>query len=139
MAFITNDDYGVQAHNEVLNLLDKTDDQRNLRLAESMAISLIKTRLSGRYDVSKIFEATGDNRNMYLVSCVIAVAIYKLYTQKSPRQIPEYRKTDYDDVIDWLDRIGNGSESADLPSKPNEEYTSKLNLFSLYKPNNNKY
>lgn len=139
MAFITKEDYGVQAHNEVLKLLDNSNDERELRRAEGFAISQIKMRLSGRYDIQKIFDAKGDEREPYIVMIVIDIAIYHLYSQKSPRQIPEYRQLRYDDAMEWLNKIGSGGESADLPSKPAEEYKSKLNLFSLYPPSNNKY
>ncbi|NDW10941.1 phage protein Gp36 family protein [Dysgonomonas sp. 520] len=139
MAFLTDDDYGVQTQADVLNLLDKTEDKRELRKAERMAISQIKKRLAGRYDLTNIFNKTGDDRDEYIVMITIDIAIYHLYAKKAPRQIPEYRQLRYNDAMTWLEDVGNGTSPTDLPPIPSDDYSGQVRIFSLYKPNNNKY
>jgi phage gp36-like protein len=137
--FITDDDYTVQAKQEVLTLLDATEQRSALRKAEKYAIAEITKRIGGRYSISDVFSKTGDDRDMYIVMITIDIAIYHLYSQKAPRKIPEYRDTRYHDALEWLVSVGSGETPTDLPAFPEETYKGEVRIFSLYKPNDNKY
>lgn len=139
MAFITDDDYDVQSQNDVLKLLDNSNDKHRLRQAEKYAIGEINKRLAGRYDMANVFNKTGDDRDWYIVMITIDIAIYHLYSQKAPRQIPEYRQIRYDTAIEFLRDAGNGTNPTDLPPIPTENYKGEVRIESLYKPNNHKY
>jgi hypothetical protein len=135
--FITNEDYSVQARNEILELLDGTLEYK-LRAAEGMAIAQIKMKAGGRYNMEEVFSKRGDERNAFIVMITIDIAIYHLYSQKPARKIPEPRKDRYNDAIIWLDAVHDGKPT-DLPLLPPEEYEGDMRIFSLYPPNNNKY
>lgn len=139
MSFITDDDYSVQARNDVLTLLDKSDDNATLRQAELYAISQITMRLSGRYDMNLVFSQRDSDRNYYIVMITIDIAIYHLYSQKAPRKIPEYRDIRYRDAMDWLEDVGNGNNPTDLPAIPEDKFVGQVKIGSIYKPNNHKY
>jgi phage gp36-like protein len=137
--FITDDDYTVQAKQEVLTLLDPTEQRSALRQAEKYAIAEITKRIGGRYNMSDVFSKTDDERDMYIVMIVIDIALYHLYSQKAPRNTPKYRDTRYHDALDWLISVGSGETPTDLPTFPEEIYKGEVRIFSLYKPNDNKY
>lgn len=137
--FITDDDYDVQTQADVLKLLDNSSNKHRLRQAEKYAIGEINKRLAGRYNMQQVFNQTGDDRDWYMVMITIDIAIYHLYSQKAPRQIPEYRQIRYDTAIEWLRDVGNGSNPTDLPPITEENYRGEVRIQSLYAPNNHKY
>ncbi len=139
MSFITDEDYSVQARQDVLTLLDNTENNTAIRKAENYAMSQINMRLAGRYNMSQVFSQTGDNRNAFIVMIAIDIAIYHLYSQKAARKIPEYRDIRYRDAMDWLEDVGNGKTPTDLPPITAEDYTGQVRIMSVHKPNNHKY
>lgn len=50
----------------------------------------------------------GDNRNSKMVDIMIAVSLYFIHRICSPRNIPELRKTEYDNAILYLENVMNG-------------------------------
>lgn len=137
--FITDEDYDVQTQTDVLRLLDSSDDKHRLRQAEKYAMGEINKRLAGRYDMTAVFSKTGDDRDAYILMIAIDIAIYHLYSQKAPRQIPEYRQIRYDNALEWLRDTGTGSNPTDLPPIPSDEFKGQVRIWSIHKPNNNKY
>jgi hypothetical protein len=61
---------------------------------------------------------SGDNRNPQLVELNVHIAIYKLSTRISPRNIPDIWVKNYDDAIKWLKNAARGNDiTANLPMK----------------------
>lgn len=139
MSFITDEDYSVQAKEEVLSLLDPSEQHTALRKAEKFAISEINKRLAGRYNMQEVFCKTGDDRDAYIVMITIDIAIYHLFSKKAPRRIPEYRDIRYHDALEWLKDVGNGTTPTDLPQYETEEYKGEVRIFSIHEPNFHKY
>lgn len=137
--FVTDSDYEVQVRQEIMSLLDGSDDRAALRLAERMAIDQIKSYLSGRYDTTTIFACEGDERDHFLVMITIDIALYHLWSKRAPRKIPEFRAQRYQDALDWLKAVGEGTLTTDLPQLPTDEYVGDVVITSNYKPNQNKY
>ncbi|MDR0829653.1 MAG: DUF1320 domain-containing protein [Prevotellaceae bacterium] len=137
--FITDVDYTVQARQEILSLLDDSIDNVAIRRSEQYAISEIRKRVGRRYDMDAVFNKTGEQRDMYIVMITIDIAIYHLYSQKAPRKIPEYRDVRYRDAIEWLNAVGSGTVSAELPMPSEEEYQGEVRIFSIHKPSDYKY
>jgi phage gp36-like protein len=134
--FITQEDYDVQAREEILRMLGG-EDFSTLEIAERMAIDQIKKYIGGQLNANDIFSKTGEERDYFIVMIVIDLAIYHLWSKKAPRSIPELRKQRYYDALEWLTNIGNGSISTILP--PAEESTASMIISSRYAPNENKY
>ena len=139
MAFITDDDYGVQARTEIMKMLDGSDDNTLFRVAERMAIDQIKNNLAGRYDLTAIFNAVNEDRDMFLVMIVIDMALYHIWAKKAPRMIPDMRKERYQDAIDWLTAVGDGKRPTNLPTIAADGYAAEIRIKSVYTPNNNKF
>lgn len=69
----------------------------------------------------------------------IDIAIYHLWSKKAPKNTPEHRKIRYDDALAWLTSVGSGETPTDLPQLQTENYKGEIRIYSLHKPNNNKY
>lgn len=133
--FILETDYAMQIKQEIIRLLTAPTDwysSAKLVRAEQTAIAQIKNRIGKRYDCTLIFEpvtepAEVDTRDQWIVTITIDIALYHLYSQTGMKDLPEHRAARYQDAIDWLKDVGNGSTSADLPvitdDESGEEYS----------------
>ena len=139
MMFITDNDFEVQVRQEILSLLDGTDDKAAIELAARMATDQIRQYIGGRYDCDTIFAAEGENRDHFIVMITIDILLYHLWAKRAPRKIPEYRATRYQDALDWLKDVGSGEIDSALPQLPPDEYAGNVWIKSKYKPNENKF
>lgn len=139
MAFITDSDYSVQARSEIIKMLDGTEDNASFRIAEKMSIDQLKKSLSGRYNLTTIFEKEGDERDMFIVMIIIDMSLYHMWSKKAPRMIPDYRKERYQDAIDWIKSVGEGKTPTDLPRIADDDYTGEIRIKSIYTKNDNKF
>lgn len=117
--FIQDADYAMQIRGEIRRLLEGSapgDPEPSPRLlrAEDTAIAQVRGYLTGRYDCDIIFNIA--DRNQFLVTTVIDLALYHLYSQTGSKDVPEHRKHRYQDAIEWLRDAGRGNITADLPS-----------------------
>jgi phage gp36-like protein len=136
--FIQEQDYEVQAREEMMRLISGGNEAAILK-AERFAISQIRKYIGGRYDCDRIFSRTGDERDDYIIMITIDIAIYHLWSKKAPKNTPEHRKIRYDDALAWLTSVGSGETPTDLPQLQTENYKGEIRIYSLHKPNNNKY
>lgn len=119
--FILESDYDMQIKNEILRLLTATDFYNSPKLfrAEQTALAQIRNRIGKRYDCRLIFApilaGEEDTRDQFIVTITIDIALYHLYSQTGMKDIPEHRSTRYQDVIDWLKDVGNGTTPVGLP------------------------
>ena len=119
--FLQQSDYDMQIKQEIIKLLTAPTDWFNsakLVRAENTAIAQIKNRIGKRYDAERIFIAPGDPdiRDQWIVTITIDLALYHLYSQTGLKDVPEHRSNRYQDAIDWLKDVGNGSTTANLPA-----------------------
>ena len=139
MAFITDNDFEVQVRQEILSLLDGSDEKTAVELATRMATDQIRQYIGGRYDCDTIFAAEGENRDHFIVMITIDILLYHLWAKRAPRKIPEYRATRYQDALDWLKDVGTGEMDSALPQLSTEDYIGQISIKSKYKPNDNKF
>ena len=139
MAFITDNDFEVQVRQEILSLLDGSDEKTAVELATRMATDQIRQYIGGRYDCDTIFAAEGKNRDHFIVMITIDILLYHLWAKRAPRKIPEYRATRYQDALDWLKDVGTGEMDSALPQLSTEDYIGQISIKSKYKPNDNKF
>lgn len=132
--FIQEGDYAMQIKNEIIRLLSSPTDwfsSPKLVRAEQTAIQQIRHRIGRRYDCDLIFqpllppgEGNGtqlDSRDQWIVTITIDIALYHLYSQTGMKDIPEHRQQRYQDVLDWLKDVGNGTTLAELPELVDDE------------------
>ncbi len=139
--FIQESDYEVQVRQEIKSLLTN-DNANTLAVAERMAQDQIRGYLGGRYNMDLVFSKEGDRRDFYLLMIAIDLALYHLWSKRSPRNTPEIRKTRYNDAIEWLTNAGNGNTPTSLPAAEITEDNSKpveISITSRYAPNDNKF
>lgn len=133
MAFLGDDDYDVQARNEIMQVLQITTSSRGL--AENMAEEEITAYLRPRgYDVPAIFAQTGDARNPLIIMYMIDIVIYHLHSNTATRVMPKTRADRYTAAIDWLTKVNAGDLDPSLPKIPD---TTPDPLFRL--SSDNKY
>ena len=137
--FITDKDFTVQIREEILTLLDGSDEKTAVELAARMATDQITQYIGGKYDCKTIFAAEGDDRDHFIVMITIDILLYHLWAKRAPRKIPEYRVTRYQDALDWLKAVGSGEMQSALPQLPPDEYSGLISIKSKYEPNNHKY
>lgn len=125
--FITETDYAMQIKQEIIKLLTAPTEwyiSTKLIRAEQTAIAQIKNRIGKRYNCALIFapvpelvegQPATDTRDQWIVTITIDLALYHLYSQTGMKDLPEHRAQRYQDAIDWLKDVGNGTTSADLP------------------------
>jgi phage gp36-like protein len=119
----------MQIKQDIIRLLlsNETDYYQSPQLmrAEQTAIAQIRNYLSGRYNCDAIFSpsvpSTDDTRDQFIVTITIDLTLYHLYSQSGMKDIPEHRSQRYQDALDWLKAVGNGSIQADLPTPSADE------------------
>ena len=69
----------------------------------------------------------------------IDIALYHLWSKRAPRKIPEYRAQRYQDALDWLKAVGEGTMTTDLPQLQGDDFFGSFKISSKYQPNDNKF
>ena len=139
--FIEESDYEVQVRQELLQLLTNENDN-TLTISERMAQDQIRSYLGGRYDMDVVFGKQGQQRDMFLVMIVIDLALYHLWSKRSPRNTPEVRKVRYQDALEWLQDVSTGKTPVSLPplqAPENDNTPLEISITSRHAPNDNKF
>ena len=79
-------------------------------------ISEAKGYLS-KFDTTSIFSATGDSRNILLLTFVKDIAVWHLMVLSNYQADVEFRKTRYERAISWLKSVQKGDVVPDLPER----------------------
>jgi hypothetical protein len=125
--FILETDYDMQIKQEIIRLLTAQEFYQSAKLvrAEQTAIRQIRNRIAKRYDCDAIFspspEGQGEARDQWIVTITIDIALYHLYSQTGMKDIPQHRQDRYQDALDWLKDVGNGTSTAELPALVDED------------------
>lgn len=137
--FLTDADYDFKIRSEISRLLDNTESKTKLKVAEDTAIAMVRMYIGGRFDCNVIFAATLEERNKFIMDIVISIALYKLYHQLGMKDIPEHRKVEYDDALEWLKMAGKGEiDVSDLPTALSDTNPGEFILQSR-PPENHRY
>ena len=132
--FLTEADYDPHIKAEIKKAVTGTTDPASPSakqlLAEETAIAHIREYIGGRCDCDDIFSKTGNNRNKFIVKVVVVITLYDLYHQTGAADIPDHRKDDYDDVIQWLKDVGRGDISTTLPPVSSDTSSGDFRFFS---------
>ncbi len=116
--FLTIDDYrGVCDTYELDTLTANTD---NRLTCEAAAIEHISSYIRHRYDVTKVFSATGSERNPLIVQCAVNITLYLLSHRLPQSMGHERRECLYNDSISWLRDVQNSKASPLLPTYTDE-------------------
>lgn len=119
--FITKADYRASMKVGNLDAMLEGDDTL-LEEAESTAVSQIKDYLFQQYDTDAIFSKIGTDRHPYLVRCCCNIVV-KILWERLAMETPERVTKNYNDTLDYLERLADGKMTADLPAKVTDTET----------------
>lgn len=123
--FLTEEDY-IVASSTALSVLQQSSEENRER-AERMAIEEVSGYLRSRYDVEKVFAATGAERNDLVVMRTCDVALYHLSSWLPNKMGHDIRKERYDLAVKWLDGVQAGKITPDLPTVTGEDGEEDIN------------
>ena len=101
-------------YDHVMDDISMSDDATVQQCIEA-AISEIKSYLSSRYDVSAIFSATGGERDPLVLEDTKVIAVWNLIRLSNSELIYEQWRERYDRVIDFMNKVSEGSITPTLP------------------------
>lgn len=99
--YIELSDISESMHEEALTTLQRKEE--NGLKAIKNAISTAESYLCNIYKINEEFNKTGESRNTLLVSKIIDIAIYNIYSIGA--QMPEIRRLNYEDAIKFLTAV----------------------------------
>lgn len=123
--FLTEEDYIVTS-STALSVLQQCSEEKRLA-AERMAIEEVSGYLRSRYDVKKIFAATGRDRNDVVVMRTCDVALYHLSAWLPNKMGHEIRLERYELALKWLEGVQAGKITPDLPTMTGEDGEEDVN------------
>ncbi len=116
--FLTEEDY-IMASDTALKVLQQSSEEKR-ETAERMAIEEVSGFLRSRYDVKKVFAATGSERNDVVVMRTCDIALYHLSSWLPTKMGHEIRKERYELALKWLEGVQAGKITPDLPTVTGE-------------------
>ncbi|MFY0714116.1 DUF1320 family protein [Seonamhaeicola sp. NFXS20] len=126
MIYITDNDLKTESFERFIT--ESTSDFPTVKdEVELKTIGLVKTFLSGRYNVEAIFRETEPLRDEFLADIVAKITMYKIISRNAARKVPSDFKDDYDWAMQQLEKINAGKISLDLPAPTDEEGNSNIN------------
>lgn len=118
MIYLNNDDLTADSYQAFIDS-STGDAPAVIDAQEKRAVDLVKTYLSGRYDVDKIFTAPVV-RNELLVDIVAKITLYRIFRRNAARKVSSDIKEDYDWAIKELGKINAGMTKLDNLPKPTD-------------------
>jgi len=112
--FLTEEDY-ITTSDAALAILQQSKPG-NREKAEKSAIDEISGYLRERYDIKKIFTATGDARSEMIVMRTTDISLYHLVSWLPQKMGYEIRKERYERAIKWLSDVQTGKIMPGLPT-----------------------
>jgi phage gp36-like protein len=88
----------------------------NRERAEKAAIEEVSSYLRGRYDIEKIFSATGEARNEMIVKCLCDIVLYNLNASTVAGGGSERREERYELTVRYLEKVQKGIIIPALPT-----------------------
>ncbi|MFV0501266.1 MAG: phage protein Gp36 family protein [Bacteroidales bacterium] len=123
MKYITPEDIEdvIQSRLFIESIANNANDDSIMTNIESKAIDLVKSYISTKYDVSKIFSNT-PILNGILIQIISQIVAYRAVRRNAARKVPEDYIEVYKDAINMLAKIQSGAiKLENIPLKTIEE------------------
>jgi len=123
MKYITPEDIEdvIQSRLFIESIANNANDDSIMTNIESKAIDLVKSYISTKYDVSKIFSDT-PILNGILIQIISQIVAYRAVRRNAARKVPEDYIEVYKDAINMLAKIQSGAiKLENIPLKTIEE------------------
>lgn len=92
-----------------------TEDQATRMAAEAAALEEISSYLRARYDMDRVFAASGTCRNPMVVQCAVNISLWLMVHRLPQNMGHERRECLYNDSIKWLRDVQASKATPDLP------------------------
>ena len=112
--FLTKDDLKTAAPLQTLSVLTASDD-KVLESIVSENIARFSSYLQGRYDTKAIFATRDEDRPQVVLKYLKDLVIHDVYARQGRGHVGEVVQTRYKAALKWLEQIGEGRLSPDLP------------------------
>ena len=109
MSFLTKAELATVADPAIINLITGTSAGTDAIADQCIAegISLMKSFLSRYYDVSAIFNATGDARDLTVLHHLKNIVIHEIWIRHT-RKVNDVAKLRFDEAMNWLEKLNEG-------------------------------
>ena len=114
--FLNTEELKTAAPQALLNSLSAGQEDLLQQLALEN-IDRISSYLQGRYDAKAIFSARGDTRSAIILKYLKDLVVHDLLAAQSHGQVGETVRRRHEEAISWLEQIGQGRLSPDLPRR----------------------
>ncbi|MBA4196572.1 MAG: hypothetical protein C0459_03360 [Chitinophaga sp.] len=124
--YVQKNDYKIRINISLLNMLlqnaavDGVTVNDVLAEASKIAEDAIASSAGVLYDIRPEFQKQGADRNYYILSLAISIALYNIYQNADDNDIPEKVIKNHDDAMNDLQAISKGKSTIDLPPRPND-------------------
>jgi hypothetical protein len=123
-AYLTAADLKVGMIDKFINERSEENINEVLEGIELQNIALIRAKLSGRFDVDAIFNATGTDRDYLIIQILTKLTLYNFVRRNAARKVPEDYMEDWKWANKQLDMLAAGTlVPSDLPAVINEATT----------------
>ncbi|MGV4413860.1 phage protein Gp36 family protein [Chryseobacterium sp. T1] len=136
MPFLIKDDLKTVATLEIIDLITNSDDGIVEEIIDE-CIDVMKTYLGSYYDMELSFAKEDNERNKTLVKYLKALVIYEIPKRRGKR-VPRDQADDYNEAMNWLEKVAAGEWRADLPPKKEETEDGSMKDVGFYKLKSNK-
>lgn len=136
LKYITLNDLIEQSYERFLD--ESTKDNFNIMLSiEEKTISKVKSLLSSRYDIVKIFNEETPIKSDLLVEIIATITVYKILKRNAPRKINSQMVEDYNEANRNLEKLATGRLVLNDLQKPTDE-NGNTKTDSIYFNNSNR-
>jgi len=113
MIFLTENDIKTHIYQRFVDE-SQADFPTRLDNIELENIDMIKSKLTGKYDVDAIFAKTENARDKLIIKCLATFCIYDLILTNAARKIPESFELLYERMNQWINDVRDGKETPEL-------------------------
>lgn len=117
--FLTVEDYRSVCDSYEFEQITENEDTR--LAAEAAALEQISSYLRARYDMDRVFSASGSCRNPMVVQCAVNISLWLMVHRLPQNMGHERRECLYNDAIKWLRDVQVSKASPDLPVYVSED------------------
>lgn len=121
--YLQKNDYKIRIRLNLLDLLLESIADNNvtaneiLEDADKIACDTIETKVSVLYSTDGEYSKTDNQRNGYILSLALSIALYEIYQRADDYEIPEKIVKNFNDAMDALDAIASGKAPIGLDPK----------------------
>ncbi|GGG47137.1 phage protein Gp36 family protein [Epilithonimonas arachidiradicis] len=136
MPFLVKAELNTVSTIEIIDLITNSDDEIVKNIIEE-CIDVMITYLGSYYNMDEVFSQEGNDRNKTLLKYLKALVIYEIPKRRGKR-VPKDEADDYNEAMNWLEKIAAGEMKANLPPKKEIGDDGKEKEVGFYKLKSNK-